>query len=192
MTFYTKDAIGDLDQGDILTSLPMRAYLPWFEDIKLPLVVVTPTCDLAQEKTDFHRLCVLHPLPHLLYQIGKGLELVESNWKGTEPLSKTKWAKIQQKLTSAIKNAWPRYHFLPSETGIFETDYIIDFEIFATVPLNDLRGEDRYARINAPFKQEIIQRLASYMMRIGTPDLAASVVTGTIDRCIKNTGLRSA
>lgn len=192
MTFYSKNVTGPLDQGDILVRLPLQSYLPWSDDIKQPLVIVTPACDLAQDKTDFHRLCVLYPLPHLLHIIGKGTGLIEEHWKGAEPLSKNKWKEVHEKLKKAIKNAWPRYHFLPSAPGFFETDYIIDFEVLATVRLGDLRVEDRHARMNSPFKQELIQRLAAYMMRIGTPDLSIGVVDSIIDRCIKTTGLRLA
>ena len=126
-----------------------------------------------------------------MYLIGKKLGLLEAHWKGVEALSKNKWGDIQDKLSKAIRNAWPRYHFLPSEQGVFQTDYIIDFEVLATVPLSDLKMEDRHAQINAPFKQELIQRLSSFMMRIGTPDLAQSVVDTIIARCVSATGLRT-
>ena len=130
MTYYAKNLPGTLDQGDILAPMALRQYLPWWpDDSKFPLVIVTPTCDLAQEKADFHRLCVLQPLPLLLYWFGKRAGLLQHHWDGSEVVSKSKWGDIRNKLKQAITNAWPRYHFFPSEQSVFETDYFVDFEL---------------------------------------------------------------
>lgn len=193
MTYYSKGVSGNLDQGDILSPVQLSTYLPWWEkDSNLPLVIVTPTCDLAQEKAEFHSLCVLQPLPLLLYILGKASGLLREHWDGVTPVPKGKWEKIQEKLRNTIKNAWPRYHFFPSEEGVFETDYFVDFEIIVTIPLSDLQANQRYVRLNAPYQQELIQRLTSHLMRIGTPDIPSGSIQSKIDTCVRNAGLQIA
>ena len=190
MTYYVRGGYGELDQGDILRPVEVRRYLSWWPDaIQRPLVIVTPTCDLAQDKADYHRLCILQPLQNLLYEFGKDLQLTQQHWDGAEPLSKGKWNTIKERLGRIIKNAWPRYHFLPSESDVFQTDYFIDFELILTVPLTELAAVSRHATIDSPYKQELVQRLTSHLMRIGTPDIAAATINEKVNCCAGAVGL---
>jgi hypothetical protein len=191
MTRYVKGVAGPLDQGDILAPVELRTYLPWWpENSKHPLVIVTPTCDLQLEKADFHRLCVLQPFPVLFYDIANKKGLTEKHWDGSEAVSRTKWGEVRNQLRTAITNAWPRYHFMPKETGKFQTDYFIDFELLLTIPLSDLREDQRHVRLHAPYQQELIQRLTAHMMRIGTPDIPAMQIDATIAECVSKTKLK--
>lgn len=190
MTRYARGNLGRLDQGDILAPVELRQYLPWWpEENKLPVVIVTPTCDIVQGKLKYHRLCVLQPFPVLLFEFGNKLGLTKGNWEGAEPLSKGKWKDLRELLQKAIKNGWPRYHFLPKEADIFKTDYVVDFELLITIPVGSLKEEQRHARMNTPFQQELIQRLTAHMMRIGTPDLTPALIDEAITGCIATTKL---
>lgn len=193
MTRYTTTFSGNLDQGDILAPLDVRLYLPWWpSEDKLPLIVVTPACDLAQERATFHRLCVLQPFPALLYFLATSADLLKAHWDGIDVVPKKKGQSILEKLKNAVTHKWPRYHFFPRETAVFETDYVIDFELIISAPLNHLASTPRHARLNAPYKQELIQRLASHLMRIGTPDIATPDVEKSVRDCISTTKLRFA
>ena len=193
MTYYATTISGPLDQGDILAPVDLRDYFLWWQDgDKRPIVIVTPACDLAQEKTDYHRICVLKPLPLLLYAVGQQMGLKKDHWDGQALVSKGKKGDFTQKIRQAITNGLLRYHFLPSDGNVFKTDYFIDFEILTSVPLDKLSVENRIARLNPPYKQELIQRLGVHLMRIGTPDIPEAHVHSLIDTYIGQTKLKFA
>jgi hypothetical protein len=193
MLRYDSSVRGPLDQGDILRPVEIKRLLPWWPDNKaLPLVVLTPTCDLAQSKAEHHRYCVMQPFCLLLYVVGEDRGLDRDHWAGRKPVGKDKSREIRQKLRTALRNAWPRYHFLPKQPGVFETDYLIDFEVVITTPLSHFAEPARLARIAAPFQQELVQRYAAHVMRIGTPDVTPEQQDATIAHCLTFSGLQLA
>lgn len=179
---YQKDLIGRIDQGDILYPVKIKDWLPWWaEDKSHPIVILTPTCDIAQEKVDFYRFTVLQPLP--LFFLSVCQEISGDDSVDLSILSRTKKEKIINKLERAIRNAWPRYHFLPREEGFFETDRIIDFEVVVSVPIGVFAPDLRIAKLKSPYKEELIHRYSHHTMRIGTEDIPRETVKQIIDKC---------
>lgn len=183
MTHYAKVEEKDiLDQGDILYPIKIKELLPWWPDDKeFPIVIMTPTCDIIQDKADYHRFCILQPFPYMLYHVMKIVNLTNDQCKGEESIGKGKKDKILVKLTNAIRNSWPRYHFLPKDNKIFETDRFIDFEVIGTVPTDNFNKSMRIGRLTSPYKEELLHRFSHHVMRIGTPDHSEAVT----DRIIK-------
>jgi len=186
MSVYTRELSGILDQGDILSPMRIDRLASWWpNNNELPLVVMTPTCDVNQKQADHHRLCVLQPLPFMFYKLCKDAKLSKEEFEGGSPISKTKHQRIDTKLKSIIKNGQYRYHYFPKEEGVFETDYFIDFEIVLTVPIGELSEENRYARINSPYKEELIHRYSHHVMRIGTEDLESGEIETIVSNCFQ-------
>lgn len=179
---YKKNPRGQIDQGDILYPIILNEWLPWWIDNnEHPIIILTPTCDVAQDKVDYHRFTVLQPLPFFFLNICH--EIFGNDPIDLPNISGTRKSKITNKLDRAIKNTWPRYHFLPKENGVFKTNRIIDFEIVISVPLDTFSNDLRIARLESPFKEELIHRYSHYTMRIGTEDLSASKVQQIKNEC---------
>ncbi len=177
---YAKSLNGQIDQGDILYPVRIKSHIPWWiDDSDHPVVILTPTCDIAQEKVDYHRITILQPFPlfflSLCHEIlGEEIDLAD--------LSKGNIDKIKNKLERAIRNAWPRYHFLPKE-DVFTVDRIIDFEVVASPPIEIFSPDLRIARLMSPYKEELIHRYSHHTMRIGTDDIPKETVNKIIDDC---------
>lgn len=179
---YQKNPSGQIDQGDILYPVRIKNWLPWWiNNNNLPIVILTPPCDIAQDKVDFHRFTVLQPFPLFFLNICR--EVFGGETIDLSDISKKKESKIRNKLERAIRNAWPRYHFLPGAEGIFKTNRIIDFEIVISAPIKTFSPDLRIARLNSPYKEELIHRYSHHTMRIGTENIPAATIKHIIDEC---------
>jgi len=177
---YKKSLNGQIDQGDILYPVRIKNHIPWWiDDDDYPIVILTPTCDIAQEKVEYHRITILLPFPFFFLNtchevFGEVIDLTN--------LSKNNKDKIRNKLDRAIRNAWPRYHFLPKE-DIFKINRIIDFDVVASLPIEIFSPDLRIARLLSPYKEELIHRYSHHTMRIGTDDIPKGTVNKIIDDC---------
>ncbi len=178
---YDSIITGEIDQGDILYPIKVDNLVNWWKDDEdYPIIILTPTCDIAQEKVDHHRFAVLQPFPFLYLKICQDICGDES--MDLNNLSITKKGQIKNKLSQAIKNSWPRYHFLPQE-GVVKTTRIIDFEIIFSVPLNTFSPNLKVARLNSPYREELIHRYSHHTMRIGTEGLSNDKIEQIISNC---------
>ncbi len=179
---YQKDLTCQIDQGDILYPVKIKNWLPWWiDDKEHPIVILTPTCDIARDKVEHHRFTVLQPLP--LFFLTLCQEVFGKDPIVLPNISQTRKNKIKSKLDRAIKNSWPRYHFLPTAKGVFKTNRIIDFEVVVSVPINTFSTKLRIARLKSPYKEELIHRYSHHTMRIGTEDLAKDNIDQIITEC---------
>jgi hypothetical protein len=178
---YLKDVSGEIDQGDILYPIKIKEWLPWWLDKKeYPIIIMTPSCDIFNNKANHHRFPVLEPFPLFVLKISK--DITGEDNIDYKSMSKKKYDKIKQKLNQAISNSWPRYHFLPADSNIIKTDRIIDFELLISVPISSFSPGLKVSRLASPFKEELIHRYAHHGMRIGTPDIPKQEVDRIISK----------
>ena len=178
---YSKRIDTDLDQGDILYPIKVKNFLSWWpNEYNFPVVILTPTCDIYQNKVDFHRFTILLPFPTFFLNLVKNM--LEVPYLSNISISKTKKARIEDKLIKAITNSWPRYHFLPKES-VFKVDRIVDFEIILSAPISFFSPDIRVCRIESPYKEQLIHRYSHHTMRIGTEDLPKEKIQEIISNC---------
>lgn len=191
---YVTIFAGEIDQGDILRPTPVAQFLPWWDGSpECPLVVLTPACDIAQKRADFHRVGILQPFPLYFYRLCELAKIEKEHIEGRAAIGRNKMDKLQTGLRSIIRNGIPRYHFFPRSAGVFDvTDRFIDFEVVVSVPINRFEAGQRLARLASPFREELIHRYAHHTMRIGTPDLDSAAVEVTIQDCLALTKLQVA
>ena len=70
------------------------------------------------------------------------------------------------------KNQHDRFHFLPTDAKNDMPNLILDFKHFYTVPREEIYAihKTKYKiSINALFREDISQRFANYLSRIGLP-----------------------
>lgn len=147
--------------GAILTSLDPEGGLlsggavrseDWF-------VVLTPACDLEQNKVDFVLLARAVPLTSMSeYQ----------NW--ATGYSSNAWNKLAPVVTSSKQ----RYQFLARFEAI--PDLVVDFEQVLAVSQEDLNSAEPIATLASPFAEALITRYSHFRGRIGMPDLNKSLL----------------
>lgn len=169
-------------QGDIFKNIEYIEYTVEKEGeieiskIIFPLIIIlTQDCDLAQdhmfreEKKKTQDKYLLSSLVAPLYNVEhvlKGEHLSELGLAMQVFDSKTK-------INNLRLNEIPRYHYLdfPSEIPIVPS--VIDFKQYFTaniIYLSKIKKENFVCKVSELYREDISQRFASFLSRIGLPD----------------------
>lgn len=157
----------ELAQGDIvllnneeLLAIPMGAYF-----------VSNPACDLAQEKSDFINLVGSGDLRSAIKDILSDLNLTDDSF--SNPMIKKTFEKCKTRLMSQINGKiGHRWFFVPANNVNRLPLTVFDCQQIYTLPIgkiDEIRNL-RVARMNSPFKEQLVTRLYSYLTRVGTDD----------------------
>lgn len=174
-----------VSQGDIYRDIEFIEYVVEKEGIIevskiiFPLVIVlTQDCDLEQDyKIRYPKTppqtqdkLILSVLVAPIYNaehvyLGEHLEQIEINMR-----------QIDRKHTEGnylINNKLPRYHYLDFSPQLQIAPSVIDFKHYFSVNANYLRKKrsDFVCQVSPLFREDISQRFASYLARIGLPDI---------------------
>lgn len=174
-----------LCQGDIIRNIEYIEYVSLKEGIivvskiNFPLIIVlTQDCDLEwdfnyrrQEKQNNDKL-LISILVAPIYNM--------EHFRGGEHLSDLKLRmEIHNKNSTAYKNIMQnerqRYHYVEFTQDISISPSVIDFKHFFTVNVEYLkkRKVNNYVcKVEALYRENISQRFANYLSRIGLPTLA--------------------
>lgn len=141
---------GDLYKGNI-------------EDSTGYWILITPSCDIFQNKADM--LLFIKGIPLKEHQIFL-------KWlKGLPDPSNT----IISRFFSLLEDRGPeRYFFLP---GVFDLpDLVVDFQYLNAIKRDRLESLKRLASLDVPFASKLISRFGRYYIRQGAPDLMTEVI----------------
>jgi hypothetical protein len=158
----TVDDGDDLDQCQIIDNIE---FLSVGEN--LIGVIMTPVCDIAQDKVDHFNLCALLPFEDYFFKtILKNFKVDKYAFKNS--LSKSKAKEINKFLVSFLNNQLPRFHYigdLINEDGL----WYIDYQLIQSVHVNRASNllKNRLAKISSPLKESIFVRFAHYLGRVG-------------------------
>lgn len=181
-----KKRIKRISQGDVFRNVECIEYVVEkrgtveISKIQFPLVVVlTQDCDLEQnarykvrgeEKptSDDKRLFSLLVAP--LYNaehVFQGSHLGDLNLT---------MQKIDSKRSRTLKNnETPRYHYLDFPANVPVAPQVVDFKHYFSVNtsyLEKIRTKNFVCQISELFREDLSQRFAAYLARIGLPDIA--------------------
>lgn len=183
-----------VSQGDVFRDVECIEYVAEkrgvLEVSKLvfPLVVViTQDCDLEQDA----RYRALHTKPpsnhdkRLFSVLVAPLYNAEHVFLG-EHLSELglTMAPINRKRTPGemlVQNERPRYHYLDFPPGIPIVASIADFKHYFSVSVRYLektRASNFVCRLSALYREDLSQRFAAYLSRIGLPEVVAPAPPG--------------
>lgn len=133
--------------------------------------VLTPSCDLAQEKADFVLLSKCKKLADTL---------PGQNAKASLVANADVSATTTDKLKKIMSDNWTpvdRHKYLPGTS--FLPDLVIDFQDVFTVEkvafLSDEEGYKRITSLDSPFAESLQAKMVRYLGRIGTPDIDADL-----------------
>lgn len=168
-------------QGDILEDVEYQSP-KFLEDqieidrIILPYaVILTQDCDLKQDydnrinnttlvQDKFLQSILICPA-YLAEQVRLGEHLQSLN------LKREVWKSKQWPLITSNQNQ--RFHHLPAQSKFNTSDLVIDFKQYYTMPRDicfDIHKEKYLTSLDGLFREDLSQRFAYYLSRIGLPE----------------------
>jgi len=162
-------------------------------------VVLTPLCDLAQEKTTWVKLAKAIPLRDYLVK-----EFIPAQFKGY-PEFKTQVAEdpatfgnrfledknsrvnkdvlgLVKNLKKVIENISPlkaSHYYLPGKDNPAK-GYLADFSHISSVPINELADQTPVSRLKSPWREQFLNRYIGFSLRIGTDNYSEACVLETL------------
>lgn len=142
-------------------------------------IALTPSCDLANKKTENVLLCkiVSHEKVNNFF---KHIELLQNT---TEEEREEECRKKNKLLSRWFRNGeLSRYHFLP-RVPFFRGGFI-DFQQIITVSYDNTKctlADEQYTRLGVltdPFIKDVVSRFGTYYQRQGQPEFNSTRVTG--------------
>lgn len=142
--------------------------------IIFPLIIVlTQDCDLQQDSNNRSKVTqsskLLSVLVAPLYNaehVFQGEHLLDIGIK-SEPINKKR-----SPGTMLMQNERPRYHYIDFPTEIPLVASVVDFKHYFSVHtkcLEDVRKTNFVCRLSELFREDVSQRFAAYLGRIGLP-----------------------
>jgi hypothetical protein len=161
------DAESQVDQGDIIEGIKH----PAFDKLNIS-VVLTPTCQMANEKASSVVLAFLLPVNFVLDINHDYQELIRSLDTGEDKAvakpSKSKSDKIRKVIGKLIDCDECRRHFFLKGHGSVPNVFV-DFQQVLSLPFDEVKKclQRRPAKVLSPFREKLATHFAGYMMRIG-------------------------
>ena len=178
-----------LCQGDVIKNVHYIQKIEELEEnlkitiIDFPLVIIlTQDCDLERDyknrydteniKNDDKKLisALVAPL-YVSEQVIAGTHLEDLKLK-MQQIPKGKKGKPSTRLNNLIKNETPRYHYLKFSPESQIADRIIDFKHYFSAnveQLEQLKKDNFICQVRELYREDISQRFANYLSRIGLP-----------------------
>lgn len=166
------------DQGDIVDAVYFAAF-----DKAMPAVLVTPACDIEQDKVDLWTFVALFPD----VDVAKATVVKDlADWNlvpGTAP-SKNQRASLAKALRNLVGQRLPRYHWLPVKIGEFG-GHVADFTCVTALPAEEVKQKaKRIATLRSSWREQLPARYSAFMARVGTLDFKDDVLGAEIERLI--------
>lgn len=146
------------EMGDILKKDDDETY--W--------VVMTPSCDFAQNKAAYILIA-----PALLLTDHEDYQKYSSN------SSKQKYKDNLSRLVKSTRNE--RYYFLPRIQMIGMPDLVIDLQQVSSFIFQGFEGYTNIAKLDDPYSQDLMAMFTRSQNRPGSPDIDDSHIIGYID-----------
>ena len=173
---YFKKEGETIHQGDIFQDFPTITINDFEIDISF-FVVLTQACDLEQDyknrneekETDDKKIQSVLVCPaYLSNKFRKGEHLNETGLKMEPHNSPSSWNIIKN-------NNNLRYHLLKGNFSMKVPELIIDFKHYYTIPIEIVYNckEHYLCSLDHLFKEDLSQRFAAYLSRVGLPYLIA-------------------
>ncbi len=165
------------DQGDIVDGVYFAAF-----DKSMPAVLVTPACDIEQEKVDLWTFVALFPdVDVARATVSKEL----ASWRaGGGSVSTKQRTSLANTVRGLITQRLPRYHWLPVTIGA-SAGHVADFSCVTALPVAEVKERTaRLVTLRSSWREQLPARYAAYMARVGTQDFKEEAVVAQIDRLV--------
>ncbi len=162
-------------------------------------VVLTPMCDLAQEKIEWVKMAIAIPfktylektlIPEILRGEKEYREEIDKdatafgysylNDKGRRVDAKT--LRLVKEMQRVVRNVAPRrpsHFYLPGKDDPTR-GFLADFSFVLSVPCEKLKQNAPLLRLKSPWREQLLSRYVSYSSRVGAPDFSDESICKTI------------
>jgi hypothetical protein len=162
-------------------------------------VVLSPMCDLAQQKIEWVKLALALKFKNYLVDILipealKGekeyKEEIEKNPRafGLSYLNDkskrvdTKTLRLVKDLQRILQNIAPKkpsHYYLPGKEDL-TNGFLVDFSYILSVPYKQLKETSPLLRLKSPWREQLLSRYVSFSLRVGTLDYSDKSICQTI------------
>jgi hypothetical protein len=156
-----------------------------------PAVLVTPACDIEQDKVRLWTLVRLYSDAEVARAIS---EPDVSTWlSGSKDgkLSRSQTESLGKRMKELIGQRYPRYHWVPIKIGD-HTAHIADFSCVTCLPADEVKKATRVGRLNSSWREQLPARYVAYMGRVGTTDFKGDELTAHVERLATGVAKRRA
>jgi CheY-like chemotaxis protein len=138
-------------------------------------LVLTPSCDLLNEKADFVLLAAADPLmEHRTVRAW-----IDAESKKTAKSARSKVEGVIRQKTGGQDDRWL---YLPAAVAV--PDLVVDMQQLKSASCADARSLDHIASLDSPFAESAVNRFNRYYGRIGTPDFDADPIMARIEEAV--------
>jgi len=140
---------------DSLLSHDTEQFPVTFEQRRGDVIIITQSCELENDKSDFVLVCPYYPLVEV--------ENLNEYFKSSDGKEQTRRGNV------------PGYHMLAEsqEPGFEQTIQIVDFRSVQSLPFKFLRAfansQEKRLRLLSPYREHLAQAFARFFMRVGLP-----------------------
>lgn len=135
-------------------------------------VILSPACDMAQEKYEKIIIAQIESLDTITY-------FIDHQQRYNESQSQNKKDNAKKKVIEFITNNYNgKYHYLPKFMGF--PGGVINFQKIQSKTKEELVGMNRFASISGKFSKDIGARFSNYFARQGQPNLNIDVLLKTM------------
>lgn len=149
----------NIDQCQVFRDVPFPAI-----KTSIPGLLITPRCDIAQDKVAQVTFCGLIPFKQLFcYFLGDAsLDDYKKNDLGK--------GRAYDLLLKTIKNQFLEYHWI-GDIPYLGGKWCIDYTLSTCLPVDQVKGLcNQVCKIISPYEFSIISRYSAYLGRVGTPE----------------------
>jgi hypothetical protein len=166
---YTAEPYSRLQQGCIIEGL-------WFHFLQAEIdaVVLSPACDVAQNKADFATCVGLFPFEEQILKFKEGdwaKKHGEANGQPIATPTRKQSDRFADDIRDLMNNRFPRYHWF-DRTPTGRGPWVADFQVVTSVPQVDFDELTVLASLNSQYMEQLPARYVAYTGRIGVPDRA--------------------
>ena len=150
--FYAATCSAKIDQAFVVEGV----YFYSVDEHRLG-IVLTPTCDFANEKAQFVQICSVVTAKSFVDSIRR------ADWKNLNE------SNLRGQIKVLARQKLPRYHWLAPFPGTSEP-LVADFQNLATLAFEEASDLRIVACLASPFREQLPARYGAYISRVGTPE----------------------
>lgn len=176
-------------QGDILEGV----YFPAL-DLTRPGLLVTPVCDIENDKATFWTFVALFPdedvADKAIRQVARSLD--GASWDEQDALIVTRKQekKIREYLDRLVGQDLRRYQWLPPLHGVLG-GMVADFEVVSSIPVAEAKTKKKVASMASSWREQVPARYSAFMGRIGIENLPRSDVEAHVTRLLSTVQIKA-
>jgi hypothetical protein len=173
------------DQGDIAGSV----FFP-LEDDEAPGVLLTPACDIEQQKVEAWTFVEMYRDVDVLDGMLSKVRAKSSQGEdGIYVAGKDAFGNAENIVRNLLLNKVLRYHWLPVVIGEHR-GWVADFQSVTSLPVEAVSQVSRVCRLRSSWREQLCARYSAFMGRVGTPEYEKAQLDEAVSALLRSAKIR--